>query len=146
MSPQEGLAPEDEGARYRELVSRAFSHLEKGEQLGPPADRAKDPLEAVVLGVIGALRAETRLYPEAYAWIVADAVRDALLGEEVGEARTSAALEALEAAQASAEGIPALYPRSRLLTLLKGVWEAGWRPVHRPTAPQETEQRPEETK
>lgn len=132
MSPQEGLAPEDEGARYRELVSRAFSHLERGEQLGPPANRAADPLEDVVLGVIGALRAETRLYPEAYAWIVADAVRDALLGEEVGEARTSAALEALEAAQASAEGIPASYPRSRLLTLLKGVWGAGWRPVERP--------------
>jgi hypothetical protein len=132
MTEQHAVPEEDEGARYRELVSQAFSHLEKGEALAPPPERSEDPLDRVISGVIGALRAETRLYPEAYAWIVSEAVRDALLSEEVDQELTEDTLTSLEAAQRAAEGIPALYPRSRLLTLLRGVWDAGWRPVTRP--------------
>ncbi len=132
MIEQHAVSKEDDGARYRELVSQVFSHLERGEALAPPPGRSEDPLDRVVSGVIGALRAETGLYPEAYAWIVSEAVRDALLSEEVDQELTEDALASLEAAQSAAEGIPAIYPRSRLLTLLRGVWDAGWRPVTRP--------------
>lgn len=104
----------------------------------------------MVLCVIGAVRAETRLYPEVYAWIIADAVRASLLDEPVDEGHTEIAIEALQAAQVAAESIPAAYPKSRLLTLLKGVWEAGWRPVGSPPGEgnpkEQADQSPEEVK
>ena len=69
------VSTEDDRERYKKLVTQAFSHLGKGETLAPPPDRPETPLDSVVRGIIEALRAETRLYPETYAWIISDAVQ-----------------------------------------------------------------------
>ena len=64
--------------RYRDIVTQAYAHVQRGDPLGPPEDRPASDLDAVVEGVVGALRAEVRLYPELWAWIVSDQVRLAL--------------------------------------------------------------------
>ena len=79
--------------------------LENGYAEGRPADREPHPLDAVVQGAIERLRAETRLYPDVYAWQVTAAVLDAEYTREV-EAR------ALEAAAVALRG---------------GVWPGGLR-------------------
>lgn len=61
---------------YRAYVASKFAHLERGQQLGPPEDREPHPLDEVIESVISALRSETRMYPEAYAWIITDAIRE----------------------------------------------------------------------
>lgn len=62
----------------RNYVKKKFSHLQNGEVYGPPPERVEDPLDGIVEGIIDALRAETRLYPDLYAWIISDAVREHL--------------------------------------------------------------------
>lgn len=59
---------------YRAYVASKLAHLERGQLLGPPEDREPHPLDEVIEAVISALRSETRMYPEVYAWIIADAV------------------------------------------------------------------------
>lgn len=64
------------GVPATEYVAAKWSHLERGDALAPPPDRPADPLDEVVSGVIASLMMSTRMYPETYAWIIADAIRD----------------------------------------------------------------------
>lgn len=64
--------------KLRSFVTKRLAHLKKGERISPPNDRQPDELDAVVEGVIDALRAEWRLYPDIYAWMVSEAVREHL--------------------------------------------------------------------
>lgn len=59
-----------------EYVAGKWEHLERGDALAPPPEREADPLDDVVAGVITALQASTRLFPDSYAWIITDAVRE----------------------------------------------------------------------
>lgn len=64
------------GVPVAEYVAAKWSHLERGDALAPPPDRPADPLDEVVAGVIASLTMSTRMSPETYAWIIADAIRD----------------------------------------------------------------------
>lgn len=64
--------------RFTAFVKKRLAHVKNGERIGPPAERATDDLDAVVEGVIDALKSEWRLYPDIYAWMIADAVREHL--------------------------------------------------------------------
>lgn len=64
------------GVPAAEYVAAKWSHLERGDALAPAPDRPADPLDDVVAGVIASLVMSTRMYPETYAWIIADAIRD----------------------------------------------------------------------
>lgn len=64
--------------KLRSFVTKCLAPLKKGERIVPPSDRQPDELDAVVEGVINALRAEWRLYPDIYAWMVSEAVREHL--------------------------------------------------------------------
>ena len=57
--------------------------------MGPPKDRTTDDLDAVVEGVIEALKSEWRLYPDIYAWIVTDAVREHLAAQHSADAESA---------------------------------------------------------
>ncbi|WP_271983591.1 hypothetical protein [Pseudoclavibacter terrae] len=63
------------GVPVAEYVTTKWSHLERGDALAPPPDRPADPLDEVVAGVVASLMMSTRMYPETYAWIIADAIR-----------------------------------------------------------------------
>ena len=47
----------------------------------PPTDRPSDELDEIIRSTIEGFPSATRLYPESYAWEVADAVRRALAKE-----------------------------------------------------------------
>lgn len=59
---------------WKAFVSEGFAHLKMGEQLSPPPRHWETDVDRAVLGVISALRSETRLFPETYAWLVGKAV------------------------------------------------------------------------
>lgn len=63
------------GVPVAEYVTTKWSHLERDDALAPPSDRPADPLDEVVAGVVASLMMSTRMYPETYAWIIADAIR-----------------------------------------------------------------------
>ncbi|MBF4549491.1 hypothetical protein [Pseudoclavibacter sp. VKM Ac-2888] len=65
-----------------EYVAGKWAHLERGDALARPPDRAPDPLDDIVAGIITALQASTRLFPDSYAWIIADKVREHTSAEE----------------------------------------------------------------
>lgn len=67
---------------FKAFVKKNLAHLKNGERIGPPKDRAPDDLDAVVEGVIDALRSEWRLYPDTYAWMITDAIRAQLKVEQ----------------------------------------------------------------
>lgn len=87
----------EQAQRYRDIVAKAYAHVQRGDLLGPPDDRPANDLDAVVEGVVGALRAEVRLYPELWAWIVSDQVRLALR-PDLDAVRAKAQVEALRMA------------------------------------------------
>lgn len=55
------------------FVDEKWSHLERGDAYAPPADRAPLPDDELVHDLIAALKPSTRMYPDTYAWIIADA-------------------------------------------------------------------------
>jgi hypothetical protein len=67
---------------FRDYVAQKLSHLKPGQRISPPIERVTDPLDETISGVIDSLPAANRLYPELYAWVVADAIRDALRTSE----------------------------------------------------------------
>lgn len=67
---------------FKTFVKKNLAHLKNGERIGPPTDRVADDLDAVVEGVIDALKSEWRLYPDVYAWMITDAIRAHLTNNE----------------------------------------------------------------
>lgn len=63
---------------FKAFVKKNLAHLKNGERIGPPKDRVADDLDTVVEGVIDALKSEWRLYPDIYAWMITDAIREHL--------------------------------------------------------------------
>ena len=59
-----------------EYVDKKWSHLEKGDAYAPPPDRVPDPMDELIAGIIGALKMSTRMYPDTYAWIITDAIKE----------------------------------------------------------------------
>lgn len=66
------------GVPVAEYVADKWSHLERGDELAPPPDREPDPLDELVASIITAAQASTRIYPDCYAWIIADAIRETI--------------------------------------------------------------------
>lgn len=65
-------------AENSDYVAKKLKHLNRNDRLGPPVERTPDELDRVIEGVIEALPAANRLYPDLYAWVIADAVREHL--------------------------------------------------------------------
>lgn len=85
-------------------IREAFSHLERGDQMAAPADRTvieedaegckrelhltksglEDRLTPFIKGIVESLDHSTRMYPETYAWIIADAIRENFIFEDPG--------------------------------------------------------------
>jgi hypothetical protein len=70
-------------AQNRAYITRKLSHLERGDAIVPPLERVSDELDLVIERLIDALPPANRLYPDLYAWIVADAVREHLAAQNV---------------------------------------------------------------
>lgn len=70
-------------AENSDYVAQKLSHLSKGDSIVPPLEREPDALDEVIHGVIDALPAAQRLYPDLFAWIIADAVREQLQLEAI---------------------------------------------------------------
>lgn len=72
---------------YRRAVRKGFSHLEKGDRIGPPEEREQDPYDEIFEKIIEELPASTRMYPDVYAWLITDILQQAVQHREDWEAR-----------------------------------------------------------
>ena len=72
------MARAEEMRDAKGYVTKKLGHLKSSDPLAPPDGRSTDELDMLIEGIIGAFPAANRLYPDLYAWVITDAIREHL--------------------------------------------------------------------